>query len=375
MLKTVILLAGMFWAAGLWLESRAAARSRAALRHVVHVNGTRGKSTVCRLIEAGLRAGGVRVFCKTTGTDPMTINVAGVEEPLRRRGKANIKEQVGILRRAAAENAQVLVIECMALQPEYQRCAQHRILQAEVGVITNVRHDHADVMGDTLPEIADTLCNTVPQNGILFTADEAMAPRLQAYAEKMHSRFTLARPNGSEPDFDFAENIALALAVCQQLGVARQTALQGMAHYKRDPYALALYTAGNGIFVNAVSVNDPDSTYIVWQQLQAKLGAKAGRLVLIVCNRADRGSRTRDMLTVCTRLAPAEIWLAGSHKNYMKARLHRLLPGCCVHSFARAAQMPLGQTPRGTVLLAVGNLYGAGRELIARAREEGSEYV
>ena len=166
MLKTVILLAGMLWAAGLWLESRAAARSRAALRHVVHVNGTRGKSTVCRLIEAGLRAGGVRVFCKTTGTDPMTINVAGVEEPLRRRGKANIKEQVGILRRAAAENAQVLVIECMALQPEYQRCAQHRILQADVGVITNVRHDHADVMGAALPEIADTLCNTVPQNGI-----------------------------------------------------------------------------------------------------------------------------------------------------------------------------------------------------------------
>ena len=34
---------------------------------------------MCRLIEAGLRAGGVRVFCKTTGTDPMTINVAGVD--------------------------------------------------------------------------------------------------------------------------------------------------------------------------------------------------------------------------------------------------------------------------------------------------------
>ena len=79
MLKTVILLAGMLWAAGLWRESGAAPRSRAALRHVVHVNGTRGKSTVCRLIEAGLRAGGVRVFCKTTGTDPMTINVAGVD--------------------------------------------------------------------------------------------------------------------------------------------------------------------------------------------------------------------------------------------------------------------------------------------------------
>ena len=106
---------------------------------------------------------------------------------------------------------------------------------------------------------------------------------------------------------------------------------------------------------------------------QRKTARKKGSRPAGVKSRA--AARSRDMLTVCTRLAPAEIWLAGSHKNYMKARLHRLLPGCCVRSFARAAQMPLGQTPRGTVLLAVGNLYGAGRELIARAREEGSEYV
>ena len=45
----------------------------------------------------------------------MTIDVSGNEEPLRRRGKANIKEQVGILRRAAAQNAEVLVIECAGI--------------------------------------------------------------------------------------------------------------------------------------------------------------------------------------------------------------------------------------------------------------------
>ena len=97
----LIALLALGWLAYLAWEARCAAKARASLAHVVHVNGTRGKSTVSRLIEAGLRAGGLRVFCKTTGTDPMTINVAGVEEPLRRRGKANIKEQVGILRRAA----------------------------------------------------------------------------------------------------------------------------------------------------------------------------------------------------------------------------------------------------------------------------------
>ena len=40
------------------LEQRRALRSRKQLQHVIHVNGIRGKSTVTRLIDAGLRAGG-----------------------------------------------------------------------------------------------------------------------------------------------------------------------------------------------------------------------------------------------------------------------------------------------------------------------------
>ena len=43
MLKITILLLGLFWCLGLWIEGRDAAKSRATLRHVVHVNGTRGE--------------------------------------------------------------------------------------------------------------------------------------------------------------------------------------------------------------------------------------------------------------------------------------------------------------------------------------------
>lgn len=156
-------------------EARTVKAARRKIEHVVHVNGTRGKSTVSRLIEAGLRAEGLRVFCKTTGTDPMTIDVNGCEEPIRRRGKANIKEQIAILRRAAAQDAQVLVVECMAITPEFQQASQHDILRADIGVITNVRRDHTDVMGDTLPQIADALCHTVPRGGVLLTAETVMA--------------------------------------------------------------------------------------------------------------------------------------------------------------------------------------------------------
>ena len=39
----------------------------------IHVNGTRGKSSVTRLIAAGLSASGLRTYAKTTGTRPRLI--------------------------------------------------------------------------------------------------------------------------------------------------------------------------------------------------------------------------------------------------------------------------------------------------------------
>ena len=340
---------------------------------MVHVNGTRGKSTVSRLIEAGLRAGGLRVFCKTTGTDPMTIDVKGREEPIHRRGKANIKEQIAILRRAAAQKAQVLVVECMAVHPEYQYAAQHRILKADTVVITNVRRDHTDVMGETLPEICDALCSTVPKNGALFTAETAQAPRMGKKAAAMGSSFHPIRPDGSEPGFDFAENIALALAVCEHLGVDRQTALSGMAHFKRDPYALTVHRMGEGLFVNGLSINDVQSTCTVWRDLKGKLGCR--RLILLVNNRADRGSRTQDMLAVCCELCPDAVWLMGASQGFMARSLAKKLPGTPVERFARPELLPLDGLAPGEVVFAVGNIAQGGRDIMARVRQEGTLYV
>lgn len=59
------------------LEDWQVRRDRSELVHVVYVNGIRGKSTVTRMIDGGLRAGGWKVFCKTTGTVPMVIGVDG----------------------------------------------------------------------------------------------------------------------------------------------------------------------------------------------------------------------------------------------------------------------------------------------------------
>ncbi len=63
--------------------------------------GTRGKSSVTRLIAAGLRAGGKKVLAKTTGSAPRLIFEDGSEIPIIRYFGANIKEQLKIIKYAA----------------------------------------------------------------------------------------------------------------------------------------------------------------------------------------------------------------------------------------------------------------------------------
>ncbi|MCD4681844.1 MAG: poly-gamma-glutamate synthase PgsB, partial [Bacteroidales bacterium] len=85
----------------------------------IHINGTRGKSSVTRLIGAGLREGGISTITKVTGTFPRLIVEDGTETYIHRKSSANIIEQLSIVKFAALRKTKALVMECMALQPQY----------------------------------------------------------------------------------------------------------------------------------------------------------------------------------------------------------------------------------------------------------------
>ena len=72
----------------------------------IHVNGTRGKTSVTRLIAAGLREAGIRCVAKTTGTVPRFILPNGREVPVYRPGGANVIEQKQAVTMAAAQRAE-----------------------------------------------------------------------------------------------------------------------------------------------------------------------------------------------------------------------------------------------------------------------------
>jgi len=95
----------------------------------IHVNGTRGKSSVVRLIAAGLRAGGLKTYAKTTGTVPCIINEKGKDINLHRLRTATIGEQIRLIRFFGKKKPDALVIECMAVNPQYQWISEHKIVK------------------------------------------------------------------------------------------------------------------------------------------------------------------------------------------------------------------------------------------------------
>ncbi len=270
----------------------------------IHVNGTRGKSSVTRLIAAGLRAGGVRTMAKVTGTKPRIINQHGLEVPIIRLHPVNIIEQIKVFRFFSRFRPKAVVVECMAVQPAYQWMCEHRFVHSTVGVMTNVRHDHTLEMGATLEKIANSLANTIPVKAPMFM-DEPNAEIkgvFEGRAKPLESDIHYSAESSVSIEdmrrFSYIEhpsNVALALSVCEHLGVDRETALSGMAQAFPDPGALRVFTVqrdGKTLhFLNAMAANDPESTLMTWQRIQ-ELYPNPGKRVLLLNTRADRFTRS-----------------------------------------------------------------------------------
>jgi poly-gamma-glutamate synthase PgsB/CapB len=295
-------------------------RHRRNLRSIptrVLVNGTRGKSSVTRLIAAALRAGDMRTLAKTTGSKPKVIYEGGDERLIPRMGKPNIMEQRKILDVAAHRGAQAVVLENMSLRPDLQEM-ERRIVRPTVGVITNVRADHLDVMGPGTEDVALALTETVPRHGAVFTSDARFFPLFEEVAEERHSLAFLARPEevGDEVMRGFSyvehkENVAIVLELCEYLGIQRERAIEEMHECTPDIGVLRIFRVedrGTGFeFVNAFAANDPDSLLHLWGMMK---GRKGGAAIVMNC-RKDRVDRSKQLGALMPRFDPEFVLVVG----------------------------------------------------------------
>ncbi|MGG0544438.1 poly-gamma-glutamate synthase PgsB [Priestia aryabhattai] len=278
----------------------------------ININGIRGKSTVTRLITGIVTEAGYKTIGKTTGTSARMIYwFTDEEKPIVRRPEGpNIGEQRRVVKEAAKLEAEALVSECMAVNPDYQITFQEKMLQANIGVIVNVLEDHMDVMGPTLDEVAEAFLPTIPYKGHLITIDGPYLEYFKTAAAKRRTKVIVA-DNSKVTDeflrkFDymvFPDNASLALAVAEALDIPDEVAFRGMLNAHPDPGAMRITQFGDpkapAFLVNGFAANDAASTLRIWERV-GEVGYSVDSPIVIMNCRPDRVDRTeqfaRDVL-------------------------------------------------------------------------------
>jgi poly-gamma-glutamate synthase PgsB/CapB len=360
-------------------------RDLASIPIRIHVNGTRGKSSVTRLITAAVNEAGIRCFGKTTGTLPRMIFPDGREFPVYRPGgHSNVLEQIRILAVAHAHKAQAAVVECMALQPRLQVLCEDKLVQATHGVITNAREDHLDVMGPTERDVALALLGMTPRNKSMFTCEVRNLDLFKAACKDRNCKLVPVPPEAADAITDeemshfcydeHKENVALVLAICADLGISREVALRGM--YKARPDAGALkrfeldFFGRRMIFVNAFAANDPESTGRIWRTAVEK-HRDVDKKIAVFNLRADRQQRSQQLAEAYVTWPQADAVLLMGTGTFVFAReaAKHHLDDSVLHFAEGLDAQPVfeaivGLVGKSALVVGMGNVAGPGLPLV-----------
>lgn len=387
---TLAVVLGALLAAGV-LERHRHNRRLLSIPTRVLVNGIRGKSSVTRLCAGALRGGSLRVVAKTTGTAARFIHADGTEEPVHRKFElANIAEQIDIVRRAAADRPDALVIECMAVMPALQEVNQSSLIRSDIGVLTNVREDHLAEMGPTLADIARSLSRSMPVGGVCVTAERDLLEVLRDQADRRSCRLVTVDPATVTDEemsgfayHTFKENVAVAVAVAELCGIPRDLAVKGMWAAPPDPGVLTVHTysfPGKTLRVaNVFAANDPRSTVMNFQQLRDS-GLLPSPIVTLINCRPDRIERNAQMADIVPDLLTDELVLIGHPTRSARDRLPAGWQGPVtdlggVHRPPKEIlRSVLDRVDREATLVAVGSIHGRGEALLEYLDQGGTPW-
>jgi len=361
------------------------------------VTGTRGKSSVTRLIASVLRESGYCALAKTTGSRPVVINPDGTEREILRQGRPSILEAKKILKTAKEQSVKAVVLELMGIFPESVYVESVRMLKPHILVITNVRHDHMAQMGSAKSAIASCFASAIPEDGVAFILEDEFFSVYQTVAEHRRSRIIqvhresqhslIGDKGGSYSLFEFAGNIDLALAVSEHLGIDREKALRAMAGTFPDFGSLKVWMGAEDslmkpwFFVSAFAANDPQSTREIFSLDKIRSLLKGRRVIGLLNFREDRGDRTLQWIEALERNEFPEldrIVLLGHHAFAARRRLRNIAKERILawpkHSPAEIIQKLSGLEKNGVVLVGMGNMHGSGKAFIDFWEATGRRY-
>lgn len=300
------------------------------------VTGTRGKSSTVRLIHSVLRAAGGRPWARVTGTVTEEIDPDNHQQLLARSGQTSVIEFLGTVSRAEAAHATSLVTESMAVKPELIELSQDTFVRARICVVTNVRADHMEDEGLDLHEIAHSLASIGSGAELLVTCehDAEIVSILRDETTMRGARFIHARASDVAPDVlaqlpdEHPDNVAVVLAIAEELGISPQTAVAGMRRTTHEPLAVEPITHRTTIdgtvytFANLGAINDPESSRVVLDEVESELASDTWRIG-IISSRWDRPLRSMEFAGFTDPTEFDRLLLAGPLFHVMRRQLKR----------------------------------------------------
>lgn len=247
----------------------------------ISVSGTRGKTTTVNLIHEALIRRGVRVLSKTTGEE--AVLRIGREYQRFKRPRSVLEENLGILRIPH----DVAVIENQAITP-YTMRVFHCMIKPRVVVVTNVRLDHTEFLGETREEIAISLVSSLNKDVSFLVSGECrenIEEILRSGAERLGAEYIKA----SSYDIPGSESLGIVEEVLKLITGERMSEEERRRILSLIERMMSVNRSGELTWYNGAKINDPDSAEIVLNYLLSKYGKS---FVISASFRSDRRDRT-----------------------------------------------------------------------------------
>jgi gamma-polyglutamate synthase len=314
---------------GLIVESIMHNRRVKAIPLRISVSGTRGKTTVVRMLASILRVSGLNVLAKTTGTEALYILPDGTHEKLRRIGLANILEQKAMIKKACKANAECLLTEIMSIQAENHWVESQKLVRPHYTIICNFRPDHLDAAVDG--NTSSLFMNDIYPGSTVILPSGEMNKELDNEAIKSGVNIVLADSDGLSD-----QNLLLAQTMAAELEISPDHIREGIEKYEMDRGQLTAYEFKKDgrriVFVNAFAANDPVSSSILIDKIQAGSDLLEPRIIGLFSFRMDRGERSKQWLDYLRSGGAdrfSQMYFMGLHGQVIKRRLRR---GEMIHS-------------------------------------------
>ena len=267
----------------------------------IHVNGTRGKSLLTRLLTTLFTEEELRTASKVTGETPAVFYPSRGWQPWYRLGVPRIREQIHFMKKAEKQGVEAIVVENMAISPEIMGIAENEIVQSGLSVFTNFRADHQETMGKSMEDIVHAMSHALPRNGCVILPASELSHEFVNKTRERNNDLVLSEvksPKGMGGIGVFDDIFGLARLVGQRCGLSKesiQATLETVGRHDLEDMLFPLPGIPGRSFVNLFSCNDVHSSKRLIAAFEDK-GLIQSPYGIVLASREDRPLRTMAFL-------------------------------------------------------------------------------